>query len=370
MPRTTTVSRARVHAALDAIAPPRLALDWDNVGLLVAGGDPITGVLCALDITEGVIAEATRKGANAVIAHHPLIFRPLSHLRDEDDVQRTVAAAVRAGVNCFAAHTNLDAAPEGCNATLAGLLGLTDARPLRADVTDDWRKIVVFTPPNHVDRVRSAMCHAGAGLIGAYTECSFESAGTGTFRPGRGATPYSGTRGALSREPEVRLEVRAPHSQVAAVVAAMQGAHPYEEVAYDVYLLANPGVPAGVLWSGRLPAALSPSAFSAHVKQALGVGTVRAAFAKRRVRHVAVCSGAGGSLITEWPAGVADAFVTGDVSYHQMQRAVALGMTVVDPGHGPTEQPAVRALARLLRRALPGLPVLVGRTQTDPVRFV
>ncbi len=370
MPASPTVPRARLHAILDTIAPPHLALDWDNVGLLVAGDDPITGVLCALDMTERVVQEAVKTGANAVVAHHPLLFHPLKHLRNEDDVQRTVAAAIRAGVNGFAVHTNLDAAPAGCNATLAGLLGLHDAGPLRADVTDPWRKIAVFTPPDHVDRVRAAMCTAGAGVIGAYTECSFETTGTGTFRPSAAADPYSGTRGALNREPEVRLEVLAPRSGLEPVLEAMRRAHPYEEVAYDVYVLDSPGQAAGVLWSGALPEALTPTAFCTRVKEALGVDTVRAAFGKRRIRLVAVCSGAGGGLITDWPAAVADAYVTGDVSYHQMQRAVALGMTVVDPGHGPTERPAIRALAAQLRAALPDIPVAVARTSTDPVRFV
>lgn len=370
MATPATIPRARLHAALDALAPPRLALDWDNVGLLVAGEEAVTGVLCALDITERVVAEAVKQGANAVVAHHPVIFRPLKHLRAEDDTQRAVAAALRAGVNCFAAHTNLDAAPDGCNATLARLLGLADAQPLRADTTDPWRKIVVFTPAEHVDRVRSAMCFAGAGVIGAYTECSFETPGTGTFRPGKAATPYSGRRGALSREAEVRLEVLTPLSGVERVVEAICAAHPYEEVAYDVYVLDNPGQPAGVLWGGHLPNALTPAAFCAHVKAALGVAIVRAAFARGSIRRVALCSGAGGSLITDWSAAPADAYVTGDVSYHQMQRAVALGMTVVDPGHGPTELPAMRALVSVLRLALPEIPVRLARTTTDPVRFV
>ena len=365
-----SIPRPQVQQALDAIAPPRLALEWDNVGLLVAGAERITGILCALDITERVVAEAVRKRANAIIAHHPVIFHPLTHLRDEDDTQRAVAAALRARVNCFAAHTNLDAAPHGCNATLARVLGLEEAGPLRADRTDAWRKIAVFTPADHIDPVRTAMCAAGAGIIGAYTECSFETPGPGTFRPGAGADPFSGTRGALNREPEIRLELLVSASNVAAVVQAMQRAHPYDEVAYDVYVLDNPGVGTGVLWTGRLPKPLSATAFCAHVKDALGVDTVRAAFARRRVRTVAFCSGAGGSLIPQWSTAVADAYVTGDVSYHHMQRAVALGMSVVDPGHGPTEQPAVRALAAQLRAALPAIPVAVARTPTDPVRFV
>lgn len=366
----TPLPRGELLRALDAIAPPRLALEWDNVGLLVAGDDAITGVLCALDITEQVIAEAVKKGANAVVAHHPLIFHPLRHLRGEDDVQRAVAAAIRAGVNCVAAHTNLDAAPRGCNATLAALLELEDAAPLQPDVVEPWRKIAVFTPADHVERVRRAMSAAGAGRIGEYDECSFELAGTGTFRPGARAQPYSGTRGTLAREAEVRLEMLVAESAVPAVIDAMVAAHPYEEVAYDVFVLANPGRPAGVLWRGALAKAESADAFTARVKAALGVETVRAAYGARRVRTVALCSGAGGSFITNWPAAVADAYVTGDVSYHQMQRAVALGITVVDPGHGPTEQPAVRALAAQLRAALAGLPVAVARTSTDPVRFV
>lgn len=365
-----TIPRAQLDAALETIAPRRLALDWDRVGLLIAGADQITGVLCTLDITPAVVAEAQRKGANAVVAHHPLIFHPLTHLRDEDDVQRAVVAAVRADVNCYAAHTNLDAAPGGCNATLAAVLGLEEAGPLHADVTDPWRKVVVFTPPDHVDRVRSAMAAAGAGVIGAYTECSFESPGTGTFRPGAGATPFSGTRGALSRDAEVRLEMLVAASLLPPVISAMTRAHPYEEVAHDIYPLENSGRPAGVLWRGRLPKPLRPAAFAETVKAALGVTTVRATFARDRIRTVALCSGAGGSLITHWTAAVANAYVTGDVSYHQMQRAAALGMSVIDPGHGPTEQPAIRALAARIRATLAHIPVFVARTNTDPVRFV
>jgi dinuclear metal center YbgI/SA1388 family protein len=351
-----------VVAVLDEIAPPHLCLGDDPRGLLV--GDPaaaVTRIAVALDVTAAVAQAAADAGAQMAVAHHPLIYNPLRAVRTDDPFPGAVVhACVRAGISVACAHTNWDVAPGGVNDVLAGLLGLTHTRPLQITRRDPLVKVAVFVPVEAREKVLDAMAAAGAGAIGEYDRCAFWSPGTGTFRPLPGAVPYAGQVGAVATVAEERLEMVVPEERWRAVERAMKAAHPYEEVAYDAYALKNTAAEWGIGRVGTLAEPLPASAFLARVKEALNLPEVRMAGpADRTIRTVAVCGGAGASLMKDALAAGADALVTADVRHHEFVDADARGFCLLDAGHAATETPGTRELARRLSEALSGRGVAV-----------
>lgn len=345
---------------VDDIAPQGFAYEWDRVGLRIGNLDArVRRVLVTLSVTRAVFDKARKLKADVVVAHHSPIWEPLKTLDLSDPDTKLWVDFAAANIACIGAHTNLDVAPGGVNDVLAERVGLTERRPLFPTPHVGLIKIVTFVPESHVDRVRTAMAEAGAGVIGDYAYCSFNSLGEGTYVPASTANPYSGTRGTLNREPESRLEMQAHAARQGAIIAALQATHPYEEVAYDVYSMENHDARIGLGVIGTLEKGMNGQSFAEHVRVALGAQHVRVAGPRpRSVHRVAVMGGAGGSHIGRVPEGI-DAFVTGDVGYHEAQLAEARGLFVVDAGHNPTERWIVPVLAKQLRRRLKGIPISV-----------
>lgn len=336
-----------IMAALERLAPRELAAGWDNVGLLVGSPEQeVASLLVALDVTPQVAERAATEGVDLIVAHHPLIFKSLSAVRTDTPLGRTLATLLAAGVAVYAAHTNLDAADGGVNDVLAARLGLDDLRPLAVEGRERLLKLAVFVPEDHAEKVRAAITATGAGHIGNYSHCTFQTAGTGTFLPLAGTTPFIGEQGKLEYAAEYRLETIMPEGVAASVVDAMLKAHPYEEVAYDLYVLHNPGRAFGLGRVGRLAAPEPFAAFARRLKDALGLTEIRVSGpTDRQVAKVAVCGGSGAGLLAAASGAGADVLVTGDVKYHEALEAAAAGLTLVDAGHFATERPVVEAFA-------------------------
>jgi dinuclear metal center YbgI/SA1388 family protein len=336
--------------AIDKLAPRHLAESWDNVGLLVGNPEQeITKIRVTLDVTPELADLAGREGVDLIVAHHPLIFQPLKNIRTDLPPGRTLAGLIKADIALLAAHTNLDAVADGVSDILAARLGLTNPRPLVGQ-GEKLLKLVVFVPESHAAGVRAAITAAGAGHIGNYSHCTFQTAGTGTFLPLEGTKPFSGQQGKLEYAPEFRLETILPEAASRQVITAMLGAHPYEEVAYDLYPLNNQILTAGLGRVGELAQPQPLGELIKTVKAGLQLEHVRVAGDVRRlVKIVAVCGGAGGSLISQAEAAGADVLVTGDVKYHEAQEACQLGMAVIDAGHFATERPVVDAIVTYLQ---------------------
>ncbi len=357
-----------VIAVMDAWAPPALAYAWDKSGL--ATGDPgarVTTALTCLTVTREAFAAAQRARAQMIVSHHPLIWEALTTLR-RDNAHAALCMDIAAdGIACYSAHTNLDVVMDGVNHALARRLGLQETKTLfRVPQAEQW-KLVVFVPDTHLAAVRDAVSAAGAGGIGNYTHCSFSAPGTGTFKPSASANPFAGKKLVLNEEPERRFETIFPKHALANVLAAMQSAHPYEEVAYDLVKLENndPNVSLGLC--GQLPKTLTLTAFAEFVRKKLCIAHVRmVGNPKRKIRSVAVMGGAGGSSAADVPDGV-DVFVTGDVKYHEALDAAARGLAVIDAGHHGTELPIVSLMAGHLKAALPKLRV---KTYLEPDPFL
>ena len=351
-----------IQEAVEGIAPASLAEDWDNVGLQV--GDPnaqVTRVLVALTPLPEVFEEAEETGADLLLFHHPLIFRPLKGVNTASYPGDLVARAIRGNIAVHAAHTNYDAAPGGVSVALAEALGLSGPLEVVAP-RGSTKKIVVFVPEENADAVADALSGAGAGRIGDYTHCTFRSTGTGTFFGGEGTDPYAGEKGRLERLSELRLETVVPSHLVRGAVAAIRVVHPYEEPAFDVYPVDGHPEGCGLGRVGRLREPLAPKRFADYVSDCLGfpVRLLSDPAPGRPVERVAVLGGSGGSFIGQ--ASGADAYVTGDLSYHDALLAESLGLAAVDAGHAPTELPSLAPLARMLGERV-DVPVSVSRVR-------
>ncbi len=343
-----------LEALCDRIWPPSWAEPWDNVGLLVGSrGATVHQCLCALDADAVTIAEAASSGAQFLLTHHPLPFRPLQRVLADDPTGAAVLTAAASGVAVYSAHTNLDVHPEGVNRALASALGLGAAVPLRETRHQVLYKLVTFVPQGAEEKVLEALGTAGAGRLGNYSHCSFTTPGTGAFRPLPGARPYVGQVGELERTAEVRVEMLVPEETRAAVVQALLGAHPYEEVAYDLIRLENRGVSRGLGLVGTTARAARLGAFAAGVARRLGSPATRYVGDPQKViRRVAVCGGAGADLVSAAVEAGADVLVTADLRYHEARAAEARGLALVDPGHQATEALVLPSVAESLRAAL------------------
>ncbi|MCC3154542.1 Nif3-like dinuclear metal center hexameric protein [Hymenobacter sp. BT770] len=361
---------------LEAAAPLAYQESYDNAGLQC--GDPqaeVKGVLISLDCTPAVIAEALRRGCNVVVCHHPVIFRPLKRLTGANEVEQTLIAALKNDVAIYAAHTNLDNVRGGVNDKLAEKLGLTKTRVL-APQSGTLARLITYVPHREEDqqadvagRVRAALYAAGAGQVGQYSECSFQTLGTGTFTPGAGTQPAIGAQHQPETVPELRLEVLLPLHRQAGVLRALRDAHPYEEVAYELIKLENTHQEVGAGLVGELPVAMAPAAFRAMLKQQLLVPVVRFTPFEKDIKTVAICGGAGAFLIGTARAAGADAYVTGDVKYHEFFGAEGQLM-LCDVGHFESEQFTGEVFRDLLTAGFERtFAVLIAETPTNPVQY-
>jgi dinuclear metal center YbgI/SA1388 family protein len=353
---------------------PELAEDWDNVGLQVGDpGRPLDRVMVALDPGLEAVEAARDAGAQALVTHHPLLFKPVKRLTPDDAVGKVLWTAVRDDVAIISAHTNLDCAVDGLNSWLAEKMGVEQAVPLQA-VAGDYLKLVVFVPVGHEETVADALFSAGGGQIGAYDQCSFRSSGEGTFRPGPGTQPYIGTVGQREKTEEVRLETIIPKRKLLRVLEKMQKAHPYEEVAYDLLPLQNQVPGAGLGRIGKLAQQTTLGEFAASVKDTLGCDHLRLIGADQMpVRKVALCGGSGAFLLQTAHRQGADVLVTGDVKYHEARQAEELGIALIDAGHFATEQLMIEQVTQSLQAAARqlnwGVAFEAYTGEEDPFRF-
>jgi dinuclear metal center YbgI/SA1388 family protein len=360
---------AHFISVLERWAPPVLQENYDNSGLLT--GNPsweCKGVLITLDATENVINEAISRGCNLVVAHHPIIFKGLKSITGKTYVERAIIKSIKQDVAIYAIHTNLDNVLSGVNAAMANKLGLINCsillyKPLQL------KKLFTFIPKPDAEKVRAAVFAAGGGTIGNYSETSFNTDGTGTFKPGAGANPAIGKIGIRESVEEVKLEVIYPVWLENEIIKAMKMAHPYEEVAYDIVNLDNDlqSVGSGII--GELPHALSESDFLSLVQHRFHLYHIRHThFTEKNIKKVALCGGAGSFLTGKALSTGADAFVTADLKYHEFFDAEDK-MLLADIGHWESEQFTIELIHDFLKEKFPTFAVLKSGVKTNPVSY-
>ncbi len=353
--------------------PAGWALAGDPTGFQVGHPDtPITTVLVALEVSPAVIREAQNLGAELLLTHHPLIYQPLAEVREDRPGGRLLAALLRAGLAAVSCHTNLDVAPDGLNNYLAQVLELAEPELLAETGREALYKLTVFVPLDYEDWLRENLAEMGLGVIGRYTHCSFATRGLGTYRPLEKAKPFRGEVAQINRAEEARLEILAPESLLPAALARMKEVHPYEEVAYDLYPLKNPGSTWGL---GRIGDWPEPRPFPEVVSLAKKVFQVSVVKVWGRppqaVQRLAVLGGSGGDFIQTARDKGAQIFLTGEVRHHQVPAGDLEEFAVLEVGHYASEAVYMGPWAEHLRGlfAAADLEVAVATAQSPEAPF-
>ena len=355
---------------LESVAPASYQEDYDNSGLIVGdAGQEISAALISLDCTEEIIDEAIRRGCNLVISHHPIVFRGLKRFNGKTYVERAVMKAIKHDVALYAIHTNFDNVLGGVNAKLCEVLGLENCSIL-SPKQGILKKLVTYCPIANAEEVRAALFAAGAGQIGNYSECSFNSDGEGTFKAGENSQAYVGEKGIRHQEPETRIEVIYPANLEKQIIVALHLAHPYEEVAYEHYHLSNTYQDVGSGMIGTLSQETDALEFLRHVKSKLNAKVIRhTALGNRKVKRVAVCGGAGGFLLAQAISAGADVFITADYKYHEFFDADNK-ILVADVGHFESEQFTQLLLLELITEKFPNFALHLTEQSTNPINYL
>lgn len=358
-----------VISYLESLAPLSSQESYDNCGLIV--GDKNTEIsqgLISLDCIESTVDEAIEKGCNLIISHHPIVFGGLKKLNGKNYVERTVIKAIKNDIAIYAIHTNLDNYRFGVNREIGERLGLENIQVL-APKKNVLSKLVCFCPTVNSEGVLNSMFDAGAGSIGNYSNCSFKSNGEGTFMPNTEANPFSGTAGELSTVKEDRLEVLVSNHKVSGVVRAMIDAHPYEEVAYEVYPISNVNQSEGSGMFGVLNEPIELTDFLTKIKETFDCGIIRHTNSTgKMIQKIAYCGGSGSFLLDNAKRIEADIFITGDFKYHEFFDAED-EIVIADIGHFESEQYTSMLLERILTKKFTKFAVLVTEINTNPINY-
>ena len=338
---------------LEKFAPKYLAEKWDNVGLTI--GNPhkqIKKILVALDVIPAVIEEAIYIGADLIVTHHPMIlFQNIKNIQSNTYLGKRIYDFIQNDISAYCMHTNLDIAFGGTNDVLAELAGLENVNILQQTSSEELKKIVVYVPKGHEEIVRQAMCDAGAGFIGNYSQCTFYTEGIGTFLPLVDTNPFLGKQGILERTQEVRIETIVPESLLYTVLEAMKKAHVYEEPAYDIYTVEQKGKCYGIGRIGTLKQSMTFEQYGAFLKKQLALDTIRLVGDKNKiVKTVGLCTGSGVEFMEQSKNMGADVYLTGDIKFHEAQRALEMELCVADVTHYASEVIIVPILKQFLEQ--------------------
>lgn len=359
-----------ITRVLEQHAPLILQESYDNSGLLVGSPeDEVLSALICVDLTEEVIEEAIADNIHLIITHHPLIFRGLKKVGKHHFVERILRSCIKHDISVYAIHTNLDNISTGVNHMICDKIGLKKCSVL-SPRNQLLKKLVTFCPHSHAQQVREALFAAGAGTIGNYDSCSFNVAGEGTFRALEGANPFVGNLNQLHFEPEVRIEVIFPVFKQNEIIRALLDAHPYEEVAYDIYPLDNLLSYTGSGMIGYLEEPEPAITFLKRIKAIFQSACIRhSRLIHETVRVVAVCGGSGSFLIPSAIAAGAQVFVTGDVKYHDFFET-GNQIIIADIGHYESEQFTAELILKILKEKFPNFAARITGINTNPVHYL
>jgi dinuclear metal center YbgI/SA1388 family protein len=355
--------------ALENFAPLVYQEDYDNCGLLTGNRQwEATGALLSLDCTEEIVDEAIALRCNLIVVHHPIIFSGLKKLTGNTYIERTIIKAIKNDVAIYACHTNLDNVMQGVNKKIADKLGLQNLSIL-APKSNMLKKIVSYVPKSHQQQVLQALFAAGAGNIGNYDSCSFNTEGIGTFKGNSSANPFVGKVNELSLEPEIRIETVFETAHETKIIRALLGAHPYEEVAYDIYDLGNKYSQIGSGMLGELTEPMEEAVFLKHVKQVFNCSTIRhTQKLGKLIKKVAICGGSGRFLLKNAISSGADAYITSDFKYHEFFD-VDKKLLLADIGHFESEQFTPEIFYDIIQKKFTTFAIHLSKINTNPINY-
>ena len=359
-----------VTEILEALAPLAYAEDFDNVGLLVGDSEAnVTGILVTLDTLEVVVDEAITKKCNLIVSFHPIIFGGLKKLTGSNYVEKTVIKAIQNNIHIYSMHTALDNCPNGVNAKICEVLGLTNTKiliPQKGTI----KKLTTYAPTGDVDAVKTSLFEAGAGSIGNYQNCSFISDGMGSYMPQENANPKKGNIGELQLENETQINVTFAKANEKQVVQALFKSHPYEEVAYEITTLENTNQNIGMGMIGELHQPMTEELFLKSVNSKMNSESIRhTELIGNRVKKVAVLGGSGAFAIKAAIASGADVFITSDIKYHQFYEAEGK-ILLADIGHYESEQFTKNLIVDYLTKKIPNFAIRLSESKTNPIKYL
>jgi dinuclear metal center YbgI/SA1388 family protein len=354
---------------LETWTPLSLQEDYDNCGLLVGDKNAsLNGVLISLDVTAAVLEEAKNKQCNLIVAHHPIIFKGLKKITGGNYTEKIIIDAIKADIAIYAIHTNLDNRINGVNFKIAEMLGLKEVKVLKPKNSNLF-KFQIYVPADNLSSVKAAVFEAGAGSIGNYTECTFETQGTGSFKPMLESNPSTGKIGEIYSGHEIKLEVITDAAHRYAVEKAMLQAHNYETPAYDIIALenANPEIGSGAI--GLLDESMPVQDFLAHLKNAMQLKNFRyTPLIKSHIKTVAVCGGVGSFLIPEAKKAGADIFISSDIKYHEFFDAENQ-LIIADIGHYESEKYTKDLILEKISKKFTNFASYLSEVYTNPINF-
>jgi len=358
---------------IEKLVPLRLALDWDNVGLLIGDAErQVKNVLLTIDITGEVLSEARKMKTDLIISYHPVIWDGLKKITSVGSGS-VAFKLIRSNIAVFSVHTALDIVEGGVNDALAETVGISDGKPIGDFVEGGgyMYKLVVFIPVDSAQKVANAIFRAGAGIMGNYSHCGFTAQGYGSFLPLEGAKPAIGKKGKLEKVAEIRFETIVPAEKLNDVITAMKKAHPYEVPAFDCFKLYNKLSKFGL---GRIGKLLKPTPLDAIITKikkhtgAKAIGIVGKD--KRLVRTAAVCAGYCGKIINQVITAKAELYLTGELKHHQALAAQQANVTCLCLGHSVSERFMLKKFAKRLQKTLGEVKIRISKKDKDPFKWI
>lgn len=355
-----------IYEALNSFAPFKNAEKWDNSGILVGDvNSEVKKALLTLDVTEKVIEEAEKIGANLIISHHPIIFNPLKKVMAESLVYKLI----KKDIAVISAHTNLDISPVGVNYALAKAIGLKNLKPLTTLKRENYKTVSVFVPTDYAENVKKAVCEKGAGEYENYSNCTFTSFGRGEFKPLEGSDPFIGEKGSVASADECEIKFICPSSKLNEVIKAMLEAHPYEVPAYNIFSNEALFEEVSIGLVGECEK-MTARELAALIKKSLGASSIRVVNGDNTVEKLALCSGSGIDFLGDGLSKGADAYLTGDVKHNHMVDALNGGYSLIDAGHFPTENIVLPQLKKLLSEKCQDTEFFVAEESVDPSEYI
>lgn len=351
--------------------PLNLAYNWDNVGLIVGDFDnDIKRILVTLEANESIIEEAIENNIDLIVTHHPFIFKKINKINTKDLKGRLIHKLIKNDIALYSMHTNFDIAIDGLNDYFMEIMGFENTKILDVTHSDTLYKIAVYVPVSHEIIVREALGEAGAGYIGNYSHCTFNTQGIGTFKPENDANPFIGTVGEIESVKEVKIETIVPSKLLQKTIENMIKSHPYEEVAYDVYKLENNGDLVGLGRYVSLNDKISLQDLCEEIKLKLNMDYIRVVGElDTKIKKIAVVTGAGSDMVSLAKSKNCDVIITGDVKYHEAQDALDMGMCIIDCGHFDTEDIFKDVMKRFLDK-LEEVEVIKSEVNLNPFKII
>lgn len=358
-----------ITTLLEEFAPLKLQESYDNAGLICGNPEAeVSSILLTIDITEAVIDEALAEGHNLIISHHPLIFQGIKKLLPDNYINRCLIKAIQHNLNIYSAHTNIDSVMQGVSGRMADKLGLTHRKVLQS--SGKLFSLTFYTPESEAEKVRSAVLNCGAGHIGNYSHCSFNSRGDGTFQAHNGAHPFVGEIGKIHTEPEIKTEITVPEYLLNHCIQTLKTTHPYEEPVWNIICLDNINPTTGFGIIGELPVPVESQRFLHNIKQIFHCNILRhTRVCKSEIKRVAVCGGSGAFLTQAAIAQKADIYITGDYKYHDFFKADNK-LIIADIGHYESEQYTKEIFYELVTKKIPNFAIQFSKIVTNPVNYL